>query len=195
MPPRKRAAAQPKAAKKKPTPRRKSAVPPEDRPLTAKQQSFVDWYYADIVNGNGVQAAIRAGYTGSYNTLCQAASENLRKPNVKKALEKRRAEMSAQADVTVEGTLRKITEIRERALESGQYSAAAKCAEMHAKFLKMLTDRIEHTATLDEVSLEDLVNLFHEITKGGGLDLGKLLARNGPDHGSVSDSAGDPPAD
>jgi phage terminase small subunit len=50
--------------------------------LTNKQRAFVAEYMKDL---NGTQAAIRAGY--SPKTACSIASENLRKPHIKRAIE------------------------------------------------------------------------------------------------------------
>lgn len=54
--------------------------------LTDKQRAFVIAYCS---NGfNGVRAARRAGYQGTYTTLKQVASENLAKPYVRAAIDK-----------------------------------------------------------------------------------------------------------
>lgn len=58
--------------------------------LTAKQQRFCDEYLVDL---NGTQAAIRAGY--SEKTARQIAAENLSKPYIKEYIEKRMAEKEA----------------------------------------------------------------------------------------------------
>jgi len=49
--------------------------------LTLKQTRFVEEY---LLDGNGTQAAIRAGY--SEKTAYATAAENLRKPQIKKAI-------------------------------------------------------------------------------------------------------------
>ena len=65
--------------------------------LTQKQQRFVDEY---IISGNATQAAITAGY--SKKTAAVTATEHLRKPNIKAAIEKRNAEIQSEktADMT-----------------------------------------------------------------------------------------------
>lgn len=65
--------------------------------LTQKQQRFVDEY---IISGNATQAAIKAGY--SKKTAAVTATENLRKPNIHAAIEKRNAEIKSAktADMT-----------------------------------------------------------------------------------------------
>lgn len=54
--------------------------------LTAKQRKF-----SEVYSGNGVEAARQAGYRGSENTLAQVARENLRKPQIAKAIAARQA--------------------------------------------------------------------------------------------------------
>jgi hypothetical protein len=51
--------------------------------LTPKQRAFVIAYRK---TGIGVDSAREAGYEGNDNTLANVASENLRKPNIVKAL-------------------------------------------------------------------------------------------------------------
>lgn len=65
--------------------------------LTQKQQRFVDEY---IILGNATQAAIKAGY--SKKTAKQMGTENLAKPIVKTAIEKRNEEIKSEktADMT-----------------------------------------------------------------------------------------------
>ena len=65
--------------------------------LTQKQQRFVDEY---IISGNATQAAIKAGYAkkAAYRT----GADNLKKPQIKSAIEKRNAEIQSEktADMT-----------------------------------------------------------------------------------------------
>lgn len=56
------------------------------RALTSKQRKF-----AEIYAGNGTDAARKAGYSGSDNTLAQAARELLRNPQIRKAIRDREA--------------------------------------------------------------------------------------------------------
>lgn len=60
--------------------------------LTAKQERFVGEYLIDL---NAAQAAIRAGY--SKHTAAAIGYENLRKPHILGAIERRRAALRAQA--------------------------------------------------------------------------------------------------
>lgn len=64
--------------------------------FTGKQQAFIDAYFA--CNFNGVRAARKAGYKGSYGTLAQVASENLKKPELRAAINARFKEMAMGAE-------------------------------------------------------------------------------------------------
>ena len=65
--------------------------------LTQKQRRFIDEY---IISGNATQAAIKAGY--SKKTARKIGQENLTKPDIKAAIEKRNAEIQSKktADMT-----------------------------------------------------------------------------------------------
>ena len=62
--------------------------------LTNKQQAFIEEYLIDL---NATQASIRAGYSTS--AAKEIGSENLTKPNIKEAIEKRLAERSKRTGI------------------------------------------------------------------------------------------------
>lgn len=70
----------------------------KQRELTAKQQLFI-YHYLDTLNG--VKAAKRAGYKGSYSTLGVVAHENLKKPKIKKAIQDGLIEMAMSEEEVV----------------------------------------------------------------------------------------------
>ena len=61
--------------------------------LSNKQRMFIEEY---LISFNATKAAIDAGY--SENTACSIGSENLRKPHIAEAIEKRIAERAMTAD-------------------------------------------------------------------------------------------------
>lgn len=65
----------------------------KQRKLTERQRRFVEEYMAC---GNGAEAARRAGYSEGIAKV--QASENLTKPNVKAAIERRQQEMSEDSE-------------------------------------------------------------------------------------------------
>lgn len=165
---------------------------PKKRPLTAKQSAFVHWYCSAAVNMNATEAARRAGYKGNDNTLGTVGVENMQKPAIRDAIDKRLEKALSGADVTVEAVLRRVQVIGDQALEAGQYASAAKCAELHGKYLKMWTERIEHVSTIEDVSDAELVRLLHEIAEKGGIDLNRLIAGDGAADSDLSGAPGAP---
>lgn len=65
------------------------------RKLTSKQRLWVEAY---LETWNGTDAARRAGYSGSYETLASIGSENLRKPKLRVEIEKRLTEAALSAN-------------------------------------------------------------------------------------------------
>lgn len=163
---------------------------PRKRPLTPKQLAFIHWYCSAACQMNGTESARRAGYTGNDNTLGSIAAENLLKPAVRAAIDKKLEKALSGAEITIESVLRRVQVIGDKALESEQYASAAKCAELHGKYLKMWTERIEHVQTIEDVSTEELVRLLREIMEAGGLDLIRLIAGDGAIDGLLPAAAG-----
>ena len=128
--------------------------------LTAKQQSFVYEYLIDL---NGTQAAIRAGY--SKKTAQQIATENLSKPLIQGAITKAQEERARRVQVTADDVLRDLITIKNRCMQaepvmmyedgeqvaSGEYkfehTGANKSLELIGKHLKMFTDKVEQQNT------------------------------------------------
>lgn len=77
--------------------------------LTPKQQRFVEEYLIDL---NATQAAIRAGY--SEKTAYAVGHENLKKPEIAKALSAARGERSQRTEITADYVLSTILETVER---------------------------------------------------------------------------------
>jgi len=76
------------------------------RPLTAKQTRFVQEYLVDY---NGTQAAIRAGYPAV--SARAMASENLTKPDIAAAVQEALAALQARCDITAERVLLELARV------------------------------------------------------------------------------------
>jgi len=74
--------------------------------LTLKQQRFVEEF---LVDWNATQAAIRAGY--SKKTAYSVGWENLRKPEIQEALQKRKKAISEKTGLTTEKIIERNEEI------------------------------------------------------------------------------------
>lgn len=114
--------------------------------LTAREERFVGEYVAgavDDVRGNGVRSAIAAGY--STKTAKAIASELLRRPRVKAAIKAAQKRIAARLDLSAEKTLGDIARVAAKAEASREYGAALKGHELIGKYLKLFTERHEHS--------------------------------------------------
>ncbi len=74
--------------------------------LTVKQKKFADEY---IKSGNATQSAIKAGY--SKKTAYQCGAENLRKPQIKKYIERRMEEIESERIMSATEAVQLLTSI------------------------------------------------------------------------------------
>lgn len=108
--------------------------------LTPKQSRFVDEYLVDL---NATAAARRAGY--SKKTACSIGQENLRKPEIVKAIEERRRERAERVKLSQEDVIRDLKEIVERCMDREKFDprGATRALELLGKHLGMFKERVE----------------------------------------------------
>lgn len=73
--------------------------------LTDKQKRFIEEYLIDL---NATQAAIRAGY--SERTAYSIGEENLKKPEIKRAIEEAQLNRSSRVQITQDDVIRMLIE-------------------------------------------------------------------------------------
>lgn len=133
--------------------------------LTAKQKRFCDEYLIDL---NGTQAAIRAGY--SARTAGQIADENLRKPQIIEYLNEKRQVLQEKLDISQEWVLKRLKEISDRCMqaepvmifdgdgwvESGEYkfdsAGANRSTELIGKHLGMFVQKVDLTTKGESIN-------------------------------------------
>lgn len=74
--------------------------------LTEKQRRFVDWY---LETGNATEAALKAGY--SKKAAQQIGSENLLKPVIQKAIDRRNKEIADAKKADIDEVLTYLTSV------------------------------------------------------------------------------------
>ena len=126
-----------------------------DRPLTARQQRFVQQYTIDL---NATQAAIRAGY--SPRGVAVNAHKLLRNAKIQAALVEIMAARSQRTEITADWVLTQLRENVERAMqavpvlnrdgeETGEWTyqghVANRSLELIGKHLRMFPDQHEVT--------------------------------------------------
>ena len=117
----------------------------KDKPkLTAKQEMFCKEFLIDL---NAKQAAIRAGY--SKKTAKEIASENLTKPNVSEYLQSLMNKRSTETGITADYVLKTIKETMEASKLDDDRPNTYKGAELLGKHLKLFTEKVEHSGSLE----------------------------------------------
>lgn len=126
---------------------------PKPRPLTPKQQRFVEEY---AVDRNATQAAIRAGY--SEKTAAAIGFENLRKPKILEKVIEELDRLSEVTGVTAEDVIRGLHEEATDKSDGTKQSARVSAWSWLGKYFKLFTERHEHTVSgevkVTEVTLE-----------------------------------------
>lgn len=108
------------------------------RALTEKEAAFVREY---LVDKNGTQAAIRAGY--SPVSAGRHSFTMLARPVIKTALARELKAQAARTLIKADKVLLDIQHFGDKALSAGEYGTALRSRELLAKHYKLLTDRIE----------------------------------------------------
>lgn len=108
--------------------------------LTPKQKAFVREYKAN--GGNGTQAAIKAGY--SENTADVIATENLRKPSIKEALEKEEKKLQEKYEYTIDDMVRELDDVKMKADAEQNRQAQIKAIELKGKAFGLFVDKVEN---------------------------------------------------
>ena len=106
-------------------------------PLTAKQQAFVEAYA-----GNATDAARKAGYAGSDDTLAQVGHANLRNLKIAAAIAARGAQASKRRIASREERQAFWTGVMEDAAE--EMSARLKASELLGKSEADFLERLQH---------------------------------------------------
>jgi len=156
---------------------------PADRPLTTRQQRFINHYLA---TGNGVQSAIAAGY--SEKAAGPQATENLQKANVARALAAAEGRIQGNLEITAERTLREVARIafgdlRNLVTWSGQQTRFRDSADLtddeaaavsgvkakHTVFIDPETGEERHTHEV-ELRTYDKLSALQKLIKHLGLE-------------------------
>jgi phage terminase small subunit len=118
--------------------------------LTPKQRKFVLAYRE---TGNGVQSAKRAGYKGNDNTLHSVATDNLRKPTIRAALQSLQAPADKKQIASGDEVLETLTKIFRNPEASDK--DRIKAGELLGKRYALWIDRV--STDLDEAQRGFLV--------------------------------------
>lgn len=110
----------------------KADIDPALTPLNERQKRFVEEYLVDL---NGAQAAIRAGY--SAKTARHIAAENLAKPNIQAAIAEGRRKQQERTEISADRVLREAwnqVTADARELSALEYHACRYCHGIDGKY-------------------------------------------------------------
>lgn len=110
-----------------------------DRPMPEKVARFVAEYVIDL---NGKQAAIRAGY--SPRTAESQASRLLSNAKVKSAVAAAKRKIAQRLELSAEKVLADIARISDKAERARQFNAAIRGQQLLGQHLKLFTEKHEH---------------------------------------------------
>ncbi|KKM73643.1 hypothetical protein LCGC14_1408320 [marine sediment metagenome] len=121
------------------------------RGLTPQLERFCQEYVVDL---NGKQAAIRAGY--SEQSAASQAADILRRPRVAARVEMLQAQVTGRIQLDAEHVIHQLMQDHKDAKTAGNHSAAVRATELLGKRLGLWIDRIRTDA--DNKSDDDLAD-------------------------------------
>ena len=120
--------------------------------LTAKQEQFAQL----VASGSSNTAAYMEAYDSTGSSTTVQASRLAAKDNVSLRIQDIQGEAAADESWTRQKLLRLLSMRSEAAFEAGQYSASLKALELIGKVTGLLTDRVEHTGTIEHAHYAQL---------------------------------------
>ena len=147
--------------------RGKSLVPPEQRPLSRREEKYVKILVSEDGLVTQREAAIRAGVPA-----CSAHSrstEMMKRPRVARAITQYRAELDEMYAVTFKRSERDLKIIRDASLGAGAYSAAVQSEIARGKLAGLYTTKSEiRTGAIDAMTREEVEQELERIRQGFG---------------------------
>ena len=105
--------------------------------MSPQQERFCQEYVVDL---NGTQAAIRAGYSEASATT--QAADILRRPKVEKRIDELQAQLVGRIQLDAENVLHQLMLDHKDAKAAGHHSAAVRATELLGKRLGLWIDRV-----------------------------------------------------
>ena len=136
-----------------------------------KAVSAQEWVFIqELVNGDGkrtlAEAAIAANYNPKFaSVIANRLTDPTKNPHVVAAIQQYRKDLAERYGTTVERHMRDLLDIRDRALEAGNYSAAVQAEYRRGQALGTIyveRKEIRH-GTIDSMSLEEVKRKLEEI--------------------------------
>jgi phage terminase small subunit len=124
-----------------------------NKELTMKQQAFCAEYITN--NGNGTQAALKAGYKGNKYTIKQVASENLAKPYIKEYIDAHKAKISQKYEYNQDKAYQEAEQNRLMALQKADVSGANGAVLLKCKLAGLITERTQAVTSPEATAMDE----------------------------------------
>lgn len=125
------------------------AEQPQATNMTPKQSAFVTEY---LLDSNGTQAAIRAGY--STKTANEQATQLLKKPEIQDAIRQGQQAAAQRNVITVDSLLAELEAARQVALSTGKASAMVSATMGKARLLGFDKGETTMTTVIEQPRVE-----------------------------------------
>ena len=133
------------------------ANPRKEKNITPKQEEVCKIYVCEDVSQT--EAAIRAGFSKkSAHAIASQLLDAKRYPHVVERIRDLKLELAQKYEVTFEGHVKKLSEIRDTALQSGAFSAAVAAEKCRGQAAGIYIDRKEILhGKIDQMSKEEVM--------------------------------------
>ena len=161
------------------------ANPRTEKGITPKQEEFCRLYVCEDISQT--EAAIRAGYSEkSAHAIASQLLNGQRYPHVVNRIRELKQELAKKYEVTFEGHVKKLAEIRDRALDNNNYPAAVAAEKSRGQAAGLYIDRKEilhgriDQMTRDEV-MREIQRLQEEFPALATVAEGNIIIDHEPD--------------
>jgi|TARA_R100001129_G_scaffold34427_1_gene23291 phage terminase small subunit len=133
------------------------ANPRTEKMITPKQEEFCRLYVCEDISQT--EAALKAGYSKkSAHAIASQLLNGQRYPHVVNRIRELKIELSKKYEVTFEGHVQKLAQIRDEALANGNYPAAVAAETKRGQAAGLYIDRKEILhGKIDQMSREEVV--------------------------------------
>jgi hypothetical protein len=134
------------------------------RPLTQRQKKFAEYFVEGIYSH--AQCARMAGYT---NGTAKVAASNLlnptKAPHVCEYIAELQEERERRYGVTLNGQLKRLSELSQGAEKAGQYSAAINAEKLRSALGGLTIDRRETINRIDQMTKDEILGRLTELQR------------------------------
>jgi phage terminase small subunit len=131
--------------------------PRTEKNITPKQEEFSRLYVSEDITQT--EAAIKAGYSvASAHAIASQLLNGRRYPHVVERIRELKLELARKHEVTFEGHVKKLAEIRDSAITSGNFAAAVAAEKSRGQAAGIYIDRKEILhGKIDQMSREQVM--------------------------------------